>query len=51
MDGGDWWSTVHRVAKGRTRLSDFTFNFIHTYSHSHPHTIHKAGGKKYPGIA
>ena len=26
MDGGAWWATVHRVAKSRTRLSDFTFN-------------------------
>ena len=25
MDGGAWWATVHGVAKGRTRLSDFTF--------------------------
>ena len=27
MDGGAWWAAVHGVAKGRTRLSDFTFNF------------------------
>ena len=27
MDGGAWWATVHRVAKSRTRLSDFTFTF------------------------
>ena len=25
MDGGAWWAAVH--AKGRTRLSDFTFTF------------------------
>ena len=25
MDGGTWLTTVHRVAKSRTRLSDFTF--------------------------
>ena len=25
MDGGAWWATVHRVAKSRTRLSNFTF--------------------------
>ena len=25
MDGGDWWATVHGVAKSRTRLSDFAF--------------------------
>ena len=24
MDGGAWWATVHGVAKGQTRLSDFT---------------------------
>ena len=24
MDGGAWWATVHRVAKSRTRLSDFS---------------------------
>ena len=27
MDGGAWWAAVHGVAKGRTRLSDFTFTF------------------------
>ena len=26
-DGGAWWAAVHRVAKSRTRLSDFTFTF------------------------
>ena len=29
MDGGAWWATVHWVAKSRTRLSDFTFTFMH----------------------
>ena len=29
MDGGAWWTAVHWVAKSRTRLSDFTFTFIH----------------------
>ena len=28
MDRGTWRATVHRVAKSRTRLSDFTFTFI-----------------------
>ena len=28
MDGGAWWATVHRVAKSRTRLRDFTFTFM-----------------------
>ena len=27
MDGGAWWAAVHGVAKGRTRLSDFTLTF------------------------
>ena len=25
MDGGAWWATVHRFAKSRARLSDFTY--------------------------
>ena len=25
MDRGAWWATVHRVAKSRTQLSDFTY--------------------------
>ena len=27
MGGGAWWAAVHGVAKGQTRLSDFTFTF------------------------
>ena len=27
MGGGAWWASVHGVAKGRARLSDFTFTF------------------------
>ncbi len=27
MDRGAWWAAVHGVAKGQTRLSDFTFTF------------------------
>ena len=27
MDGGGWWAAVCGVAKSRTRLSYFTFNF------------------------
>ena len=27
MDRGDWWATVHGVAKSRTQLSDFTFRW------------------------
>ena len=28
MDGGAWWATVHGVAQGWTRLSDFTFSDV-----------------------
>ena len=31
MDRGDWWPTVHRVAKSGTRLSDFTL--LSLFSH------------------
>ena len=31
MDRGDWWATVHGVAKSQTRLSDFTFIFTFTF--------------------
>ena len=27
MDGGAWWAAVHRVAKSRAQLRDFTFTF------------------------
>ena len=29
MDRGAWQAAVHGVAEGRTRLSDFTFTFMH----------------------
>ena len=29
MDGGAWRAAVHGVAEGQTRLSDFTFTFLH----------------------
>ena len=29
MDGGAWWTAVHGVAKSQTRLSNFTFTFMH----------------------
>ena len=28
-DGGAWWAAVQGVAKSRTRLSNFTFTFMH----------------------
>ena len=30
MDGRAWWTTVHRVTKSRTQLSDFTHTHTHT---------------------
>ena len=29
MDGGAWWAAVRGVARSRTRLSNFTFTFMH----------------------
>ena len=29
MGGGAWWAAVHGVTKSQTRLSDFTFTFMH----------------------
>ena len=29
MDGEAWWAAVHGVARSWTRLSDFTFTFMH----------------------
>ena len=29
MDGGAWWAAVRGVVKSWTRLSDFTFIFMH----------------------
>ena len=29
MDGGAWWAAVHGVEESQTRLSDFTFTFMH----------------------
>ena len=31
MDGGAWDATVQEVEKSRTRLSDFTFTFFHSF--------------------
>ena len=37
MDQGTWWATVHRVAKSRTRLSDFTS--LHTEGQQSNHKL------------
>ena len=29
MDRGAWWAAVPGAARSRTRLSDFTFTFLH----------------------
>ena len=29
MDRGAWWAAAHGVTKSRTRLSDFTYTFMH----------------------
>ena len=33
MDKGAWWATIHRVAKSRTLLSDYTFFHFLFFSH------------------
>ena len=35
MDGGAWRATAHRVAKNRTRLSEFTHSVTHTFMLMH----------------
>ena len=42
MDGGAWWATVHRVAKSRTRLSDFTFTFTYYLALERKKTLTRA---------
>ena len=44
MDRGAWWAAVHRVAKSRTRLSDFTFPF-------HFHALEKAMAPRSSALA
>ena len=51
MDGGSWWSTVHRVAKSQTQLSNFTHS-LGCLSNKQPpnvyliHCYHKWNGCK-----
>ena len=39
MDGGAWWASVHAVAKGRTRLSDFSFFRYTVFTDGSPRTM------------
>ena len=32
VDGGFWWATVHGVAKSQTRLNDFTFPLLLSFT-------------------
>ena len=43
MDGGAWWAAVHGVAGSRTRLSDFTFTFIHWWRRLQPTAVFLPG--------
>ena len=44
MGGGAWWAAVHGVAKGWTRLRDFTFTF-------HFHALEKEMATHYSVLA
>ena len=46
MDGGAWWAAVHGVAKSRTRLSDFTFTFMHWRRNWQPTPVFLPGGSQ-----
>ena len=35
MDGGDWWATVHGVAKSQTQLSNFRAMNFTFFSNAH----------------
>ena len=43
MDGGAWKAAVHGVAEGRTRLSDFTFTFMHRRRKWQPNPVFLPG--------
>ena len=42
MDRGAWWATVHGVAKGQTRLSDF---FLFSFFHQEFTSFYQIGGE------
>ena len=49
MDGGAWWAAVHGVAKSQTRLSDFTFTFMHWRRKWQPTPVFLPGESQGPG--
>ena len=50
MDRGAWWATVHGVAKSQTRLSDFTFTFMHWSRKWQPTPVFLPGESQEQGI-
>ena len=46
MDGEAWWAAVHGVAKSWTRLSDFTFTFMHWRRKWQPTPVFLPGGSQ-----
>ena len=49
MEGGAWWAAVHGVANSRTRLSDFTFTFMHWRRKWQPTPVFLPGESQGPG--
>ena len=49
MDRGAWWAAVHGVAKSQTRLSDFTFTFMHWKRKWQPTPVFLPGESQGPG--
>ena len=50
MDGEAWWVAVHGVAKSRTRLSIFTFTFMHWRRKWQPTPVFLPGESQGRGI-
>ena len=49
MDGGAWWAAIHGLAKSQTRLSDFTFTFMHWRRKWQPTLAWRIPGMGEPG--
>ena len=49
MDGGAWWAAIHGLAKSQTRLSDFTFTFMHWRRKWQPTLAWRIPGTGEPG--